>query len=100
MNLRAKVSRRVKSRRIELGLTQKQLADRCKLNVRYISRLENKPQNITLDILEKVAEGLECSAVELIVDGEQPITSKKNIHTLDEAIQLLSAFRSEIKSSD
>lgn len=100
MELKQTVSKKVKSLRIEFGLSQKDLAEKTGLNVRYISRLETNPQNLTLEILEKLAQGLGCSPTDLVSTHPSPATSKKNLDAFDKAVQLLNAFRTEIETKD
>ena len=57
MALRDLVSRNIKALRIEAGMTQQELAEKAGLKVQYVSRLESEPQNVTLDILERLAVG-------------------------------------------
>lgn len=97
MDLKQNVSRRVKAIRQEKGMSQKQLAERTGLNVRYISRLETNPQNLTLEILEKVSLGLGCTASDLVSAVETPAMPKNNLAVFDRAMQLLSSFRTEIQ---
>lgn len=50
----------VTCRRIELGLTQAQLAKKVGTKQPGISRLESGNSNATLDLLQRVAEALDC----------------------------------------
>lgn len=100
MDLKHTVSKRVKALRQELGISQKQLAEKTGLNVRYISRVETNPQNLTLDILDKVASGLGCTAADLVSPNVIPPTSKKNLDAFDRAVQLLNSFRTEMNTED
>lgn len=51
---------RVACRRIELGLTQAELAQRIGAKQPGISRLESGTQNTTLGMLQRVADALGC----------------------------------------
>lgn len=65
------VAENVKAIRLERGIPQAALAQKSKLTVRYISRLENTAPNVTLDVLERLAKGLGCSVTELLgAEGE------------------------------
>lgn len=58
--------RRVKERRIELGLSQEALADRTDLHWSYLGQVERGQRNLTLHNILKVAEALEVDAGELL----------------------------------
>ena len=96
-SLREVISRNIKAARIKTSLTQKELADRVGIKVQYISRLETNPQNITVDLLEKIAEGLGSSVHSLLGESRKISAGKKNnIEELDQAIQLLRAYKSRL----
>jgi transcriptional regulator with XRE-family HTH domain len=48
------------------GLTQGQLADRCRSNVPFISNLERGLSAPSLAMLLRLAEALECRVVDLV----------------------------------
>jgi transcriptional regulator with XRE-family HTH domain len=48
------------------GLTQAQLADRCRSNVPFISNLERGRTAPSLAMLLRLAEALECRVIELV----------------------------------
>ncbi len=48
------------------GLTQHELARRCGLGPGYIGDVEREAVNITIANLEALADGLECSLVDLV----------------------------------
>ena len=93
MGLAKHVSKNVKSMRLVRGLSQQDLADKTGLAVRYISRLENTSPNITLDVLERLLDGLECSIIELVGDENESLP-KTSIKALDETIRVLQGLRS------
>ena len=51
----------VRDRRAGLGLSQEQLAERVGCHRNYMGRIERGEQNITLDMMIRVAKGLECT---------------------------------------
>jgi transcriptional regulator with XRE-family HTH domain len=61
MSLGIVVSKNIRALRLENDLSQKDLADKIGLTVRYISRLENTSPNITLEVIEKLAQGLDVA---------------------------------------
>lgn len=56
----------VKARRVELGLTQEQLAERLGCHVPYVSNLENGKKTPWLKNLATIAEALETTPDALI----------------------------------
>ena len=96
MALAKQVAKNAKAIRIQRGLSQQQLAKKTGLTVRYISRLENSAQNVTLDVLERLKDGLECSAAELIGDHGSETSNKKSAELLDQTIRFLQSLRSRL----
>ena len=62
-----KTAERIKSRRIELGLSQQELADRVGLSSRTtIAKWESDTSNIRQSMIRKLAKALDCSPTWLI----------------------------------
>ena len=95
--LKERVSQNIRAIRTSLGITQQQLADRTELHVQYISKIENEPLNMTLDMIGKIAKALGVSPAELVAEEPRPSSSKRHLALLDEAMQCLKTFRSQIK---
>lgn len=89
------VAENVKAIRLERGFSQQALAQKSKLTVRYISRLENTAQNVTLDVLERLAKGLGCHVQELIGSGIHD-HEKPPIKELEQTIRFLQSLRSRL----
>ena len=53
-----KVGKNVRAARLSLGLSQEQVAFKCKLHRTYISDIERGTRNVTIVNLEKVAKAL------------------------------------------
>ncbi len=51
----------IRARRLALGLSQEELADRCRLDRTYISSVERGGRNLTLATLEKIIPHLGLS---------------------------------------
>lgn len=64
------IGKRVKEVRIEKGLSQAELAVRCKTSAQYLSQIENGKKQASLQILVTVAEVLGVSLNELL-NGNQ-----------------------------
>ena len=77
---------KIKERRIALGLTQEDLADKLGLQKSAIAKYESgRVENIKRSVIKKMAAALDCSAIYLLdFDGEQ-ITPQED--------QLLKYFR-------
>lgn len=72
------VGERIKNRRLRLGWTQEELAEKAALHNTYIGQLERGEKNATLESIEKVATGLGVTFEELfekIIPGENSATS-------------------------
>lgn len=60
------IASNIKKYRLEKGLSQEALADKAGLHRTYISLLERKKKNVSIKILEKIANALEISIASLI----------------------------------
>jgi len=60
----------IRQRRTELGLSQEGLAEGVGCHRNYMGRIERGEQNITLDMMVRVAEALGCSIAELMADAD------------------------------
>jgi len=83
------VSRNIRKARLEAGMTQKELADKAGFKVSYVARLETKPQNLSLGVLERLAKILRRSCADLVSDESHVKLSKVDFNDLEEAIKLL-----------
>ena len=54
-------------------MTQETAAERCDLSVKYWGQIERCQVNASLEILDKIAAGLEISAVELLSESADKI---------------------------
>ena len=55
----------VKKKRLELGLSQEELAFKSNLHRTYIGMIERGEKNITLYNIHKIASGLKINVIEL-----------------------------------
>lgn len=95
MLLAKRIAKNTKAKRLERGLSQQDLANKTRLTVRYISRLENTSPNITLDVLERLAKGLACSIGDLIGDDKNVLANDSQ-KILDQTIHFLQSLKSRI----
>lgn len=60
-----KFGKRIKTLRLERGLTQEKLADKCGLDMTYVGHIERGEQNSSLVVIEMLSKGLGVSLDEL-----------------------------------
>ncbi|WP_261309644.1 helix-turn-helix domain-containing protein [Streptococcus suis] len=82
-NLQKYIAKRVKTLRLQAGLTQTELEARAELGFNYINKLETKESNITINTLHKIIDALE---VDVQTFFDMQISKDENI---DELIMLL-----------
>ncbi len=62
----------VKKRRLALKLTQTELEEKSKVTQSMISKIEAcSADNISIDILRKLAKALRCSVVDLLPESDK-----------------------------
>lgn len=61
----------VRQRRIALGMSQESLATVAQLNRTYIGKIERGETSVSVEVLQKVANGLNITLSRLIADCEQ-----------------------------
>jgi len=93
-SLKAIVAANVRHARLRLGMTQEELAKRTRLSVRYISKVENDPPDVTLHNLDRIAKGLGVPVAELVSEPKTklPKPSTKNAESVRHTIRILEAY--------
>jgi transcriptional regulator with XRE-family HTH domain len=66
MDLREIFRKNVKTFRKSKNLTQEQLAELCDLSTNYIGDIERNRRKVTIDTIEKIANGLNISPADLL----------------------------------
>ncbi|AFL83521.1 putative transcriptional regulator [Belliella baltica DSM 15883] len=66
MDIKEKFGNRLKTLRKEKGLSQEELAEKSGLNRPYISGIEQGKRNVSLEVMEKLAEALGVGIEELV----------------------------------
>ncbi|MFO7870189.1 MAG: helix-turn-helix transcriptional regulator [Kiritimatiellia bacterium] len=61
----------IRAGRTELGLSQEDLAECVGCHRNYLGRIERGEQNITLDMMVRVAKALNCEVPDLFTRGEK-----------------------------
>ena len=92
-SLKAIVAANVRHARLRLGMTQEELAKRT-LSVRYISKVENDPPDVTLHNLDRIAKGLGVPVAELVSEpkAKLPKPSTKDAESVRHTIRILEAY--------
>jgi len=62
---------KIKQMRLECGLTQEELADRCELTKGYISQIENDLTNLTVETLENIVTALGGTLKQFFTEEEK-----------------------------
>lgn len=63
--LQRSVGRRVSELRLAKELTQRELGERCEIDIKYMQDIEGGRQNLTLKTLLRLADALEADLVDL-----------------------------------
>ena len=66
---RAQLGAAIRKRRLSLGLSQEEFAEKIDCHRNFIGRLERGEQNPTVDTLVRLAAGLRCKVVDIIKDS-------------------------------
>lgn len=66
-SIQAQLGQRVKQLRLQKGLSQEALAERCGLDRTYVSGIERGVRNPTLEVLHIIASGLNIDLANLFV---------------------------------
>lgn len=59
---------RIQQRRLELEMTQAELANKLKISISYLSKLENEKVNVTVSMAIRVARALRTSVEDIFFD--------------------------------
>ncbi len=62
------VGQAVRKRRLEMSISQQQLAEKCGLDRSYITLIEQGKKNPTLNIIEKLGDHLSLSSAHFLAD--------------------------------
>jgi len=65
-NILIKFGQEVRNKRMELGLSQEELASRAGVHRTYIGMIERAEKNITLENIEKIAKALKVPISDLL----------------------------------
>lgn len=71
------VAENIRLHRQRVGMSQADLAKKSKLSLRYVSLLETRPKNISIESLDSVARALGRTACDLICDHGEVVKSRR-----------------------
>ncbi|MCB1764527.1 MAG: helix-turn-helix transcriptional regulator [Candidatus Competibacteraceae bacterium] len=74
MNISQRVGHRIKVRRVDLGLQQGELAEKLGVTQAHLSYLEQGKRQISLELLEKIAQILKCPMSDLLGENGRRYT--------------------------
>ena len=60
MNINQQVGRRIKVRRVELGMTQAELAQKLSVGQSNLSYIERGKRDVSVSLLAEIAQALRC----------------------------------------
>ena len=60
MNINEQIGRRIKVRRVELGMTQGELAEKLSVGQSNLSYIECGKRDVSLSLLDEIARALKC----------------------------------------
>lgn len=60
MNINERVGRRIKVRRVELGMTQAELAQKLSVGQSNLSYIERGERDVSVSLLDEIAKALRC----------------------------------------
>jgi len=93
MKLAKAISQNIKTLREQKGLSQTELAERTGVSVRYISQMENSASNVSVEVVDRLAKGLQCSASDIFLNKQIKVPPKV-LTLVEEAIRLLNSLKS------
>lgn len=67
-----KISGLIKTKRLSIELTQKELEDRSGVTQSMISKIEGgSAENVSIDVLRKLAKALNCALIDLLPEDDK-----------------------------
>ncbi len=76
VTLRVALGRAVARLRRDQGFSQEQFALRCKIARTYFAGIERGRHNVSIDLLERIAKGLDMDTGELLAEAERERASR------------------------
>ena len=66
---RADLGQAIRRRREDAGLSQETFAEKVDCHRNYVSLVERGKQNVTIDMLRRIAGSLKCSVAEMVEEA-------------------------------
>ncbi|MBN4081170.1 helix-turn-helix transcriptional regulator [Caldithrix abyssi] len=85
INLLKSLGKRIHTLRVLNKVTQEELENRTGLNAKYISSIERGQKNVTVNTLDKIADGLNVELYELFLFSDN-LTPEKTAQTAIESL--------------
>lgn len=79
------IGQKIKERRLDLGITQEQIANQLEINPSHVSNIERGRTNPSLTTLIKISNILECS-IDYFISSEYSFKKGYDYSILDEEI--------------
>lgn len=92
------VYKKIRQLRIEKGISQKALGEKCGLTQQAINRIEQGQRNIDIDLLLKITNALDVKIFDILDMNEY--LDKKRLEKEDSLLQYLCKLGIEIESID
>lgn len=89
------IGKKLRSRRLELGLTQEEVADEANVNVSHISNIENNKVKVSLSLLIRLCQILDTT-IDYILGNEFPETTEPIDRELIKVINTLPDEKKEL----
>ena len=94
VELRMQIGQNIRQRRLELNLTQEQLAEKVGYSIEHCVQVENGYKGLSIQALRKMAEGLNVS-IDYLVCGRTKKTEYESILRLLDELPLNQLHRLE-----
>ncbi len=73
-----KVGQNIQRRRVQLGLTQEELAQKLDISTKHMSAIERGQKKLKLELFVTIANALNCDANTLLSDVIDSVTEEKS----------------------
>lgn len=102
MKLRHIASKNIRLYRGKQAMSQADLAEKCRVEQAYISKLEREPQNLTLDQLEMIAGALGVPVLSLLLTERERVKIESHNRELlrdqiNQLVATLQSFKEELE---
>ncbi|MEW6685795.1 MAG: helix-turn-helix transcriptional regulator [Candidatus Edwardsbacteria bacterium] len=94
-NICKKVGERIRLLRIGQGLTQEELAEKAGMNPKYIGQIERGEVNTTVNMLTKIASGMNLNLADLLSFPKTKMRLAENSLVGKRIIRLLQALNAK-----